>query len=191
MSSSERIAHSLTGNEMVELNPGVKIITYDELKHVTDIDELLYPSGKLIILHMQGENFGHWVCVFVKDNTINYFCPYGLKPDSKKYSNISDEVYIQSGQIFSLLSELLIDSRYDKILYNEVPYQELDDEVNSCGRWCTVRLWLSNISDKLFKKFIFYFEEDREELVMLLTDNVLSGMFVEPLDIIRDLAISN
>lgn len=186
MTSSQRIAHSLTGSEMAELNPGVKIITYDELKHVTDIDELLHPAGKLIILHMQGANYGHWVCVFVRDNTINYFCPYGLKPDSKKYTNIPDDVYVESGQIFSLLSELLIDSRYKKIMYNEVPYQELNDKVNSCGRWCTVRLWLSNIGDKLFKKFMFYFE-DREELVMLLTDNVLSGMYVDPLSIVRAL----
>lgn len=181
----DRVDYPLTGSDMKKLNPGVTIISYDELQYINDIDEVLAPTGACIILYMQGSNYGHWVCVYVRDDEINFFCPYGYKIDSDEYAkSIEDDgILFETGQIFNILTDLLAESRYKKIVYNNDQFQMLADDVKTCGRWCTMRLWLRFISDKLFKKFVEYFD-DQEELVTLLTDNALAGFFIDPLKII-------
>jgi hypothetical protein len=182
---NSRVNYPLSMSEMTKLNPNVRIISYDELQYIDDIDEMLHPSGCCIILYMQGSNYGHWVCIYVVDDTINFFCPYGYKIDSNEYvkSVEDDALLFETGQIFNILTELLVNSRYDKILYNDEQFQILADDVKTCGRWVTIRLWLRFISDRLFKKFVTYFD-DREELVTMLTDNALAEYFIDPLQII-------
>jgi len=42
------------------------------------------------------------------------------------------------------------------ILYNATRYQKLKDGINTCGRWCIIRLMMHHIGYSLadFKKFI-------------------------------------
>jgi hypothetical protein len=190
----DRVAYALSLSEMKRLNPMTKVITYDELQNIDDIDEILEPYGECIILYLSGSNYGHWVCVYtIEDKEENksklaYFCPYGYKIDSDQYTKnlIDDGILFETGQIFNILSELMINSRYDEITYNDDQFQTVANDVSSCGRWCTLRLWLRHIPDVLFKKFCFYFD-DREELVTMLTDNVLAKYYIPPLDIIKTL----
>lgn len=62
-----------------EALPGIKILTYDELSNFLDFDE----KGRLVLLYLTGENYGHWVCLFKNNEIITFHDSYGFNPDSQ------------------------------------------------------------------------------------------------------------
>ncbi len=149
---SEEINRPLSADELMKLVPGAKIVTYDELMHLNDIDEILYPLGKCFILYMIGENFGHWVCLYLKKGVLNFFDSYGSNMDNfKVFENVPNEILVKKNETYSWLSQLMKDSRYPKINYNHLRLQGVDTA--TCGRFCALRL-LSDLSDKKFYEFM-------------------------------------
>ena len=173
----------LSGSEMVELLPHTLVLTYNELPNYTDIEDLLGESRQFVIMYMTADRSGHWCCVFVSESrpdTLQFFCSYGSPIDSKRIFQFVDmEVMIRQNQLYNFLSELMINSRYPHITYNNLRLQGRN--VATCGRYVTLRLWLKNLDNTEFYRVLKYSKHTPDELVTLLTENYFKGIPLSPL----------
>ena len=140
----------------------VKTLKYSDLANIKDINELL-PEEKdyRIILTESKMNEGHW-CAIMKytdhkgQKYIEWFDSYSGKPDSE-LKFIPGAVRRMLGQEENHLTRILntVKPPY-KILYNATKYQTLRDGINTCGRWCIMRLIMFHINYSLedFKDFV-------------------------------------
>ncbi|MFM7988407.1 MAG: hypothetical protein ACKPKO_54755, partial [Candidatus Fonsibacter sp.] len=61
---------------------GAKIIRYSELRHITDLDELLtYDLDYCVILYEDIPDRGHWTALSRYNGIYEHFDSYGNKPD--------------------------------------------------------------------------------------------------------------
>lgn len=129
------------------------LITYKELKKYDDIDKVLGKYGYVIILYETKQNFGHWTLIFKRNkNTIEHFDSYGLKPDDE-LKFIKTLFKITNGTYQPYLTYLLLKSGY-KIEYNEFPFQQMKQNINTCGRWILLRLKNKDLDIYEFKKML-------------------------------------
>jgi len=172
----------LNGRQMRKLCPDSTIVMYDEFQKINNIDDVLYPSGSAIILIFTDMDSGHWVGLMTRDsNILSFFCPYGLTPDSaQNYKFVDTDVLIRRNETYNHLSKLLIDSRYELINYNPYRLQGSHKIINSkslpvstCGRHVAVRIWLKELNDEEYCKFIYSSRHNPDTLVTILTENVL------------------
>lgn len=115
------IKHSLSAEDIMNIcNGETNLKTISDLKYVNNIDDILYPYGSCLILYNKSDGSpGHWSCIISHGDTLEFFCPYGFKPDEALK-------YIKNGPY---LSNLMKNSRYN-ILYNDVSLQEYKNNVN-------------------------------------------------------------
>ena len=146
-----------------------KVLLYKELSKFNTLDELLEPYGSVFILYETKPNYGHWTCLWRRNsNTINFFDPYGIFPDEELYWN--DEYtrkYLD--QNIPFLSYLLINSPYKNLEFNDHDYQHESTNINTCGRWCALRILLRNWSPEQFEK-VFGYVKNPDDLVTLITE---------------------
>jgi len=136
------LSHPLSGDEIMDADPSIHVLTYGQLAHYKSIDQLLKKFEKIVLLYFNKEDFGHWVALFknkqeVQDVDINVM---------KKY-----------GQMHPLLVDMLLDSTHP-IRYNDVQYQAYGKRdgkiINTCGQHCVVRLINSDMSEKEYLDYI-------------------------------------
>lgn len=139
----EIIEDPLDDAEIKHYLPNEKILKYSELAKYNSINQLL-PNEKdsCILLYEESPNVGHWVSVLKypkgKNGTIEFFDPYGGKPDSQ-LNWLPKQQATQLGQGRKLLSPLF-DNCSQKVIYNPVAYQKSGPEINNCGRHCVYRI---------------------------------------------------
>src|SRR6185437_3614673 len=136
------------------LNNKTKIIQYKDLLNYKDIDDLLYPHNKAVILYNTKENYGHWTCIIKRNDSIEMFDSYGYKPDDQqKY--ITEKVKSENNMDFPYLTYLLYKSKNKyKIHYNNYKLQSEKDGINTCGRWVILRIHLKEMNIDEFSKLI-------------------------------------
>lgn len=144
MTIEERIKTSMTNSDL-ERHTGIKdadIIKYSDLKNYSKIEELL-PTDKSarIILIEDKYNHGHWVCVLRYGDTIEYFNSYGKKYDAD-WGFVGRMMRVILGQQNNDMSRLMSQAKKDKwkTVWNNVAYQKLSPDVQTCGRWCVFRI---------------------------------------------------
>lgn len=144
-----------------------KIIKYSELVNYDSINDLL-PNSKdfKIVLTEQEHNSGHWCAVmkYGKDgNVIEWWDPYGVKPDGQfRYIDTIKKHLL--GQGGNPLTKLLTNTKdkNQKVYYNKRRFQVLDDNINTCGRWCIARVLAMQVGYEL-DDFINKVDEKIEE----------------------------
>jgi hypothetical protein len=158
------------------LNGQVNILTYPELMKFNDIEDVLGPYNACVILYMNKKNYGHWCCLFkTKDGRISFFDPYGGNnlPD-EELKQIPEHFREESGQTYPHLTWLLYKSGYP-VEYNDHRYQKLQQDVNTCGRHCIVRLRNKDLnSDQYYQMMKHESQElgmDYDELVTAMTSS--------------------
>lgn len=134
-----------------------KVLKYSDLSDVNNINELLptCPDYRIILTETK-KNEGHWCCIMryinKKNNnreTVEWFDSYSGKPDSE-LKFIPKFIRIQLGQNENHLSRILKTVTNPlEILYNSTKYQTLKNGVNTCGRWCILRLIMYHIGYSL------------------------------------------
>lgn len=148
-------SYALSNDDINEiLEPNTKVIRYTDLNDMSSIDEAFDDLGRCIILYLtEDNNTGHWCCMWkTNPDTIFYFDSYGEKPDEPlTWLNRSHraELGIEDGR----LTQMLRASGY-KVYYSPVQYQVDRGAVNTCGRWCVVRLVLKDESPKTFNQIV-------------------------------------
>lgn len=141
------------------------IIKYSELKNYKTIDKLLPKINDYIIILIESEmNSGHWVVLLkYKINNkivIEYFNSYGMK--------VGADLSFIGGMMNKFLGngkndlDNLLDTVKDKyeIIYNKKRFQSSNSKVNTCGRWCILRI----IMMQKFKMDLYEFIDFIEEL---------------------------
>lgn len=166
--------YALSVKDIIKLCPEANVVTYDKLIECENIDQILYPHGKVVILYMLTESFGHYCCLWSRDGELNFFNSYGeMVDDPKVYTNVETNLMIKMHETSPILLKLMVNSRYKKLNFNQYKFQGKDS--STCGRFCVVRLWLWKFDDDEFKKFIISTECTPDQLVVLLTENVRKG----------------
>src|SRR5208337_542334 len=134
------IEKSLSNEEILQIiNNKANLISYPDVHKYRDLDELLGKYGACVILYEWKNLYGHWTCIFkLDDETVEFFDPYSLFPD-KELKFINKEYRIKTHQNFPYLTSLMLKSPY-VLTYNDFPFQQYKEKVNTCGRWVAIRL---------------------------------------------------
>jgi len=153
MNLAKEMKYSLSGDDIKRLTDGkCNIMTYPELNKYNSIRDVLGKYKALVILYLTSSNYGHWVCVFERDNnTIEFFDSYGYFPDDE-LNVIQDKVKRELNQMYPQLTKLLYNSGYKKIEYNEKQLQKFSPDINTCGRWVCIVLALRHMPLKQFQQ---------------------------------------
>lgn len=145
-------------------NYNINIYTTKQLQQFPNLEAVLNPFGKVVLLYEWEKNQGHWVGLhYTDEDRIEFFDPYGIKPDDQK-SYIPKKFW--SG---NHLSWLLYDAaeRGWKIEYNQYHFQtEEISGVSTCGRWVTLRLKLNNLTLDEFAALFLQKEQILNDIVV-------------------------
>jgi len=143
--------YPLTANDMLRIADGkTNIIVYEDLEGVNNIDEVLSPYDACIILYQTAEDFGHWVTLLkTSENTLEFYDSYGLSIDEELNTDNEFHKRIHEGKIVPHLTHLIQQSGY-KVKSNRERLQENLEDVNSCGRYASLRVRLRNFSMEKF-----------------------------------------
>jgi len=139
----QRIGTSLTDGDIARyFGEGAegKILKYSELANYKHIDELLPKERDFrVILVEHQNNQGHWCCIMKYNKTIEWFNPYGVRPDGQK--NMLGKLRNQLlGQAEDYMTHLMKSSKGYKLVYNKARLQKLKQGINTCGRWIILRI---------------------------------------------------
>jgi hypothetical protein len=156
----KRISTPMTDAD-VDRHTGIKgsdIIKYAELDKYNDITELL-PKDKdaKIILIEDKFNSGHWVAILRYGKTIEYFNSYGAKWDTD-WKFITKMARLILGQETNDMTNLMNKAKNEgwDTVWNDVKFQSLSGNIQTCGRWCVLRIGMMKMgySLKEFQDFI-------------------------------------
>jgi hypothetical protein len=160
------------------------IHTYADLERFRTIDQVLGDWNCAVILYQHEEDFGHWVTLFKVDkNTLEFFDPYGIEIDRElKQSPFNTRRH--QGKIVPHLSHLIKQSRY-RLIQNRKKLQSFKQDVNTCGRWVSLRVRWRYIALEKFVQMFSGTHFDGDFYASALTKGIksFSDLFcrVEPL----------
>jgi hypothetical protein len=150
------------------LGRDIKIMTYPQLKNLTDYRQAFDKKGRCILLYLtMSDTAGHWVCLLNKQGHIEYFDPYGEKPETPLHEVPRDERE-EYGEEAPFLTEFLKASG-KPVYYNTYPFQKEKEDVNTCGRHAIVRCLYAPKSLEQYKKAIDSSGMSPDDFVSALT----------------------
>ncbi len=130
---------ALSDDQLLKLVDGkANLVLYPDLINYSSIDQVLGDNDACILLFEAKPNYGHWTCLHRKDNTVEFFNPYGGYPDDS-LDYIPMHFREVSNQLEPYLSQLMYDSPYS-LTYNEHKFQHKGKDIKTCGRHCAMRL---------------------------------------------------
>lgn len=151
-------AYSLSDNEILNLTDNkCKIISYQDLEKFNNIDEVLEPHGATVILYQEKEKVGHWTVLLKhSNNLLEIFDSLGLGLDKElEFSEYNKRRH--GGRAIPHLSILIENSKY-KIEANTVQLQKDSKDINTCGKWCAIRV---KFREKRLKDFVEMFKNSK------------------------------
>ncbi len=141
---------SLSGEDILKfVDYKSNLLEYSKLIEYDDIEDVLGKHGCCILLYQTKENYGHWVVFFkFSPDTIIFFDSYGFCPDCE-LQLINKKIKDQSNQNYPYLSDLFKKSKYN-ISFNKSELQDLKKNINTCGKWCGIRILFRKLNNKDF-----------------------------------------
>ena len=136
---------ALNGLQIRALNPDAKVLKYTELYDYKSIEDLFKDTRKVIILYLMfSESAGHWTTLFLNQDGINFFDPYGVPPDYE-LELLSKSKRRQLDEEQDYLKNML--EPY-KVIFNNITYQ--DEYSTTCGCFVSHRLFYSHLNDQQY-----------------------------------------
>jgi hypothetical protein len=127
----------------------VVIHLYEDLAKFQTIDQALSEHGAMIILYQAKQDFGHWISVFkVDNNTLELFDSYGFKLDQELPFF---EYNLRQG--VPHLTHLIQNSNY-KVISNDIDFQTIRKDSNTCGRYSSLRVKMRSTDLKSFQALL-------------------------------------
>jgi len=122
------------------LGRNCKIIKYSQLSKYSDLEQLLPKNIDFVVVLIENSpNVGHWCALLKYNNIFEWFDSYGFKVDQdlgwtpmQKRKQLNEDVLY--------LSKLLNKSSRECI-YNNIKYQEMSNQINTCGTHVCCRIW--------------------------------------------------
>ena len=119
--------------------PKAKILTFPELKNVSNIEELLPKDNTyFFLLFLSAPSSGHWVVLSRHNGKIEFFCSYGSNPED--ILGWTKSINQSLGQGVDYLSQLFNKTKL-RVVYNPICYQSKKQNVSDCGRYCCFRIY--------------------------------------------------
>jgi hypothetical protein len=173
-----RISKPMTDLDL-EQYTGVKpedIIKYSQLKNYASITDLL-PKDKSfrIILIEDKYNSGHFVAILRYGDTIEFWNSYAGKPDDD-WKFINRMIRAILGENSNELTRLFKNAEDlgFKTTHNTTRVQKLSNNIQTCGRWCVLRIELMKAGYNL-PQFITFVKQYAKKLGKS-TDYIASKM---------------
>lgn len=161
----ERETYSLSNKDILKLtNNKCNVYVYDDLFNFKTIDEAFGKHGAFVVLYQTSPFYGHWcACIKINNKLIEFFDPISSKPD-REFNNI-----IETYRRQPYLKYLMASSPY-KLSYNEYKFQKSLHGINTCGRWCALRVICRKYSLEQFKQLVTDKKYDPDFMVTLYTE---------------------
>lgn len=153
----ELIRKSLSDSDIKKFFDGeIKIIRFSDLNKYSDINDVLHPYGRCIIL-IEAKDTNHWILIQLinkpkKDPYILFFDSYGISVGNE-FNEIPISIQKMTNQNRNKILQLLIHQPLD-VHYSQYRLQKLKNGINTCGRWCSVKGMLMDMSEDDFNKSI-------------------------------------
>jgi hypothetical protein len=134
--------YSMTEDDLRIFLPDTRILTYSELQRARSLKEVLGPDKEFVLLYTHDPDgaSGHWVTCFQSGKTIQFFDPYGIAIDGE-FKMVAPQ--------YPKLSALLSKSKLP-VHYSQYKLQRWAKGVNTCGKWCVLRLALKELNEDQF-----------------------------------------
>lgn len=161
---------TLTNHEIEKIaGTRVPVLTHHMLNKYRTIEEVFQGSTAVMLLYEYEDKMGHWTCLIKHPDSIEFFDPYGEKPDQQK-------AYIPKNRwTINKLSHLLYDAatRGWTIEYNEVKLQSLAKGINTCGRWIAIRIRYRSIDLNSFQKIFQELSKPKDQAIVKISNQFL------------------
>ena len=163
----DRIPKPLTDADIEKHTGQTEILKYSELSKYPSIEDIL-PTDKSskVILIEDRLNSGHWVCVMRYGKTIEYFNSYGAKWDTD-WKFVNRMVRMILNENTNEMTRLMDKAKSDgwETVWNKHRFQKIGAKIQTCGRWCVLRIEMMKIGYNLqeFYDFVKKQEKDMEE----------------------------
>lgn len=142
------VKEDLTGFNMKSLTKNkYEIVLYEDISKYKSVDDLLGKNKGVIILYQVDSKFhGHWTCLHETGNELYFFDPYGLKLDAQlKYCDYYNQPYLS----------LLVEKSFKKVNNSLFKLQKFRTNINTCGRFVSLRLRWRFLDHAKFAKLFF------------------------------------
>ena len=145
----------LSGADIKRMVGGqTNIIAYERLKTYSNLEQVLSPYGSCVLLYQTRENYGHWVVLIDRGNKmLEFYDSYGLAPDEELKLDNQFHLRIHGGKITPHLGALIQAGGWS-VKYNHEQLQQQLADINTCGRYCVMRLIYKNLSIRKFNDLL-------------------------------------
>lgn len=175
------LSKELSDNEVLKIaGNNTKVMLYTDLYKYKDLDAVFGKYKKIILLYIHDRTgntvSGHWTAMIKQPDRIEHFDSYGLLPDEILYRYKSKAERAKTNQPKNYLTTLLYTYTKLPIHYNQYKYQQLKDNVNSCGYHTAIRCRYSKIPLEEYQKIFNTFKKNKintDELVVMLGNQYL------------------
>jgi hypothetical protein len=160
----DRIAKPLTDGDIEKHTGQREILKYSDLKNYKTIEDLLPADKSFVIILIEDRlNSGHWVCVMRYGKTIEYFNSYGAKWDSD-WKFINKMVRMILGENTNEMTRLMEGAKRDgwDTIWNKFRFQKLSSKIQTCGRWCVLRVEMMKMGYTLPEFYDFIKKREKE-----------------------------
>ena len=131
----------------------IRIVRFSDLYKYKTLQELLPKKNSFIVIFLETESYsrGHWVALFRYNNSFEFYDSYGLT-EEEDYSLIPEDTKKNLNEK-DYLKKLF---KNNLVIENTKDFQKWGNNVNTCGRWIVIRvyLFLQGYDLKNFKKQI-------------------------------------
>lgn len=132
----------------------IPVVAYSAIFNETTAKQFNYirsylnsvPQKAVVFLYRQTENYGHWCCMFEHPTSgeLYVFDSYGKeRPDEYITGTKAKKGPFNSealGQSAPYLLECINNSDYPYVIWNDYPLQYSNPSIQTCGKWCVLRL---------------------------------------------------
>lgn len=167
-----RIEYPLRGRDIQKI-VDCNLIEYKQLYQTAKLDDL-FINDCCVILYRSSPKSAHWCCLLRNKYGIEFFDAFGELIDSQideveSANPIYAESYYKGDK---RLIELLVESPYDDLSYNEFRLQKEAKNINTCGRHVAVRLLFKHLSLEEYINHLLtmYPNKSPDEIVLQITN---------------------
>jgi hypothetical protein len=146
--TTQKMEQPLSNEDIIKaLNGRTYCIYYKDLHKFTTPEQMLSRFGNVVILYpSRQDGLGHWTCLlyttYRKKRVIEFFDPYGIEVD-KEFNVLGKKKHPR------YLANLLLRSSHP-VHFNEHPFQEMEDDINTCGRHVICRIMFASLPLKKY-----------------------------------------
>lgn len=169
---------ALSNFDLVDLLDGkATVMLYPDMYKINSIEQLLHPYDACFLLFETEPRMGHWCALLKYGDTVEFFDPYSGYPDDV-LKFIPKDFKKKSKQDYPYLTKLLYECPY-KIEFNDNKYQKHNNNINTCGRHCALRILCKDLDNKQYDKMIKKLQKETgmnpDDLVTAITMGMSGG----------------